>query len=312
MRILVADKFPENYLAEFKAKGYEVDYQPKLGENELAGPAKVADVIVVRSTVVNADTIKSSDTLKLVIRAGSGVNNIDVNVATEKGVAVANTPGKNAVAVAELAMGLIISLDRRIPDNVIDFRNGVWNKAEYSKADGLLGKTLSVIGTGNIGSEVAKRAQAFGMKVYGYDIVKVNSPYFENVDSLEKAVEIADIISLHLPSNAKTKGMFNKEMFARMKTGAMLINTSRHQIVNEDDLLEAVESKKLKVGMDVFLTEPEGKDGAVSSKLQNNPKIYVTHHIGASTEQAQDAVAQETVRVVNTFAANGEVLNKVN
>ena len=312
MKILVADKFPEQYLEKFKSKGYEVANEPKLGENDLAESAKSADVIIVRSTIVNADTIKGSDTLKLVIRAGSGVNNIDLAAATEKGVAVANTPGKNAVAVAELAMGLIISLDRSIPDNISDFRNSVWNKAKYSKADGLLGKTLSVIGTGNIGVEVAKRAQAFGMKVYGYDIVKVDSPYFEFLDDFNKAIEVADIISLHLPSNAKTKGMINKEVFAKMKNGAMLINTSRPQVVNEDDLLAAVESKNLKVGVDVFSDEPEGKDGSVSSKLQTNPKIYVTHHIGASTEQAQDAVAQEVVKVVNTFAGSGEVLNKVN
>ena len=312
MKILVADKFPENYLDEMKSKGYEVAYEPKLGENDMAEPAKSADVLVVRSTIVNETTINASEKLKLIIRAGSGVNNINLPAATAKGIAVANCPGKNSIAVAELAMGLIISLDRRIPDNVADFRNKVWNKAEYSKADGLYDKTLAVIGTGNIGQEVAKRAQAFGIKVYGYDIVKIDSPYFEYSDNLNEVIAKADIISLHLPSNDKTKGLFNKDMFAKMKNGVIFVNTSRPQVVDEDALLEAVETKNLKVGVDVFAGEPEGKGGAVESKLQSNPKVYVTHHIGASTEQAQDAVAQETVAIINKFGETNEVMHKVN
>ncbi len=312
MKILIADKFPENWIEVLKDKGYEVNYLPTLGENDIPNNVSDVNVIVVRSTKVNATALTSSSSLKLVVRAGSGYNNIDTKTAAENGIAVANTPGKNAVAVAELAMGLILSLDRKIPSNVSDFNNGTWNKAVYSKAQGLLGKTLGIIGLGNIGKELAVRAAAFGIKVIGFDIVEVNHPNIEYTNDINKVVSEADIISLHLPSNEKTKGMFNDEMFAKMKDGVLFVNTSRPQVVDEDALLKAVEEKNILVGLDVFADEPESKTGTVSSKLQGNPSIYVTHHIGASTAQAQDAVAEETVKVISTLAETGEVIHKVN
>ena len=216
------------------------------------------------------------------------------------------------MAVAELAMGLIISLDRRIPDNVIDFNNGKWNKAEYSKAEGLCGKTLAIIGVGNIGREVATRAAAFGMKVYGKDIVKIEGLKIEYIDDLQEILSKADIITLHLPSNAETKNLFNEKVFSYLKDGAILINTSRPQIIDEDALLNAVKTKNIKAALDVFKDEPEGKTGEVNSKLRNVKNIYITHHIGASTEQAQEAVAEETVKIISTFEQSGKVLNAVN
>lgn len=312
MKVLIADKFPENYIEDLKNAGIDVVYSPKLGENDLPNNVENINAIVVRSTIVNAQTIENGKDLKVVIRAGSGVNNIDIKTATANGVAVANTPGKNSIAVAELAMGLIVSIDRRIADNVIDFRNGVWNKGEYSKSQGLYGKTLGVVGLGNIGRELATRASAFGMKIIGYDIVEVNHPNVEFTTDLEKLVKESDIISLHLPSNEKTKNLFNEKMFDLMKKGTILINTSRSTVINETDLLKAISEKNVFAGLDVFNGEPEGKDGTVSSALQSNPNIYVTHHIGASTEQAQDAVAQETVKIITTFNSTNEILNKVN
>lgn len=312
MKVLIADKFPENYINDLKNAGIDVVYSPKLGENDLPNNVDGINVIVVRSTIVNAQTIENGNDLKVVIRAGSGVNNIDIKSATAKNVAVANTPGKNSIAVAELAMGLIVAIDRRIADNVIDFRNSVWNKGEYSKSQGLYGKTLGVVGLGNIGRELATRASAFGMKIIGYDIVEVNHPNVEFTSDLEKLVKESDIISLHLPSNEKTKNLFNEKMFSIMKKGTILINTSRSTVINETDLLKAINEKNIFVGLDVFNGEPEGKDGSVTSILQSNPNIYVTHHIGASTEQAQDAVAQETVKIITTFNLSNEILNKVN
>ncbi|MBI9070422.1 MAG: phosphoglycerate dehydrogenase [Melioribacteraceae bacterium] len=311
-KVLIADKFPEKWISVLEKNGIEVINKPALGENDLVEAAKNVDVVVVRSTKVNAEAINNSEDLKLIIRAGSGFNNIKTDAATAKGVAVANTPGKNAVAVAELAMGHILCLDRKIPSNVSDFNNGVWNKAEYSKADGLLGKTLGIIGVGNIGKELAKRALAFGINVIGYDLFEVKDVNFEMVSDLDELVKQSDIISLHLPANDKTKGMFNDEMFAKMKDGAMLINTSRAEVVNEDSLLKAVAEKGIVAGVDVFADEPEAKTGEVKSKLQGIKGIYVTHHIGASTEQAQDAVAEETINVILGFAKDGTVKNKVN
>lgn len=312
MKVLIADKFPEKHMQSLKNSGIEVNYQPKLGENDIAGAVGESEFIVVRSTKVNAAAIEAGSNLKIIIRAGAGYNNIDVAAATAKGIAVSNTPGKNSVAVAELAMGLIISLDRKIPDNVKDFNSGVWNKDKYSKADGLFGKTLGIIGVGNIGKEIAKRAQAFGMKVIGYDVFKQEGIGVEYIDDVEKLVAQADIITLHVPASPQTKKMFNEKLFGLMKKNAMLINTSRADVIDEDALIQAVKEKGITAGVDVFSGEPEGKDGAVTSKLQNIDGIYVTHHIGASTEQAQDAVAEETVKIILEYAKSGVVLHCVN
>lgn len=312
MKVLVADSFPENHMQTLTDNGFEVIYEPKLGENDIPNAVKDADFIVVRSTNVNSAAINAGTNLKIIIRAGSGYNNIDVAAASAKGVSVANTPGKNSIAVAELAMGFIIALDRKIPDNVKDFNNSVWNKAKYSKAEGLFGKTLGIIGVGNIGKEIAKRAQAFGMKVIGYDVVKSEGLGIEYIDDVEKLISMADVITLHVPANPQTKGMFNEKLFGLMKKGAILINTSRADVIDEDALIKAVNEKGIFAGVDVFKGEPEGKDGAVTSKLQNIDGIYVTHHIGASTEQAQDAVAEETIKIILEYKNTGKVLHCVN
>ncbi len=312
VKVLIADKFPDIYVDQLKAMDLEVIYNAKLGENDLPAAAEDVDIIVVRSTVVNAETIKVSKKLNLIIRAGAGVNNINLPAANQKGVYVANCPGMNSVAVAELAMGLILSLDRRIPDNVIDFRKGVWNKGEYSKAEGLLGKNLAIIGVGAIGKEVAKRAVSFGMNVFGKDVFPFESDIIEKFTDMETMLPSADVISLHLPLNSETRGLFNKQMFSYMKPGAFLINTSRADIIDEDALLEAIKEKNIRCGFDVFKGEPEGKGGEVSSQLLNNPNIYVTHHIGASTEQAQNAVASETVNIVRDYTQSGVVTHWVN
>jgi D-3-phosphoglycerate dehydrogenase len=270
------------------------------------------DILVVRSTIVNAETINRSKKLNLIIRAGAGVNNIKIASANQKGIYVANCPGMNSIAVAELAIGLMLSLDRRIPDNVADFKNGVWNKGEYSKAEGLYGKNLGIIGFGHIGKEVAKRAIALGMNVYAKDISRIEGEMVKDFSEMDKILPMCDVITIHLPATSETKGLFNKEMFSYVKPGAFIINTARAEIIDEDALLEAIETKKIRVALDVFKGEPEGKTGAVSSKLQNNPNIYITHHIGASTEQAQNAVAQETVNIIKEYLKSGVIAHWVN
>jgi len=311
-KILIADKFPDKYLDELKNLDVEVENSPKLGEKDLETAAKDATILVVRSTVVNKTTINNASNLKIIIRAGAGVNNIAIPAASAKGVAVANCPGKNSVAVAELAIGLMVSLDRRLPDNVSEFRNGKWNKAEYSKAEGLKGKTLGVVGVGNIGGEVAKRATAFDMKVYGYDIVRLDDVQLEYLDTIEELLPKCDVISIHLPANDKTKGIINKDLFGLMKQNAFLINTSRHAVIDEAALIDAMKEKNLRVALDVFKDEPEGKTGDVSSSFTSNPNVYVTHHIGASTTQAQNAVAEETINIIKHFVDGGVVDNCVN
>ena len=312
VKVLIADKFPEQYIQQLRDIDLDVIYSPKLGENDLPEAAKNVDILVVRSTVVNADTINSSQNMNLIIRAGSGVNNINIAAANQKGIYVANCPGMNAVAVAELTMGLMISLDRRIPDNVIDFKNGKWNKGEYSKAEGLLGKTLGIIGVGNIGKEVAKRALAFGMNVYGKDISRIEGVAIKDFSEMNQLLPLCDIITIHLPATPQTKGLFNKEMFSYVKPNALLINTARADLIDQDAMLEAIQTKNIRVALDVIKNEPEQKSGEISSPLQSNPNIYVTHHIGASTEQAQNAVAEETIRIIKDYIESGIIAHWVN
>jgi D-3-phosphoglycerate dehydrogenase / 2-oxoglutarate reductase len=312
LKVLVADKFPDKYIQQMKDLDLEVIYNAKLGEKDLPEAAKDVDIVVVRSTVVNEETIISSNKLNLIIRAGSGVNNINIAAANKKGIYVTNCPGMNAVAVAELAIGLMISLDRFIPDNVSDFNKGVWNKDKYSKGKGLKGKTLGLIGVGNIGKEVARRALAFEMNVYGKDITRIEGVQIKDFSEMDQLLPLCDIVTIHLPATPQTKGLFNKKMFGYLKDGAYLINTSRQDVIVEDDLLEAIKDKNIRYACDVFKGEPEGKSGEVSSKLQNNPNIYVTHHIGASTEQAQDAVAEETINIIKHYVHSGVIDHWVN
>jgi len=312
VKVLIADKFPNQYIKQMQDMDLEVIYSPKLGENDLPEAAKEVDILVVRSTEVNAETINKSKNLNLIVRAGSGVNNINIPAANQKGVYVANCPGMNSIAVAELAIGLMIALDRRIPDNVADFRNGKWNKGEYSKAEGLLGKNLGIIGVGNIGKEVAKRALAFGMNVYGKDISRIEGVMIKDFSEMDQVLPLCDIVTIHLPSTPQTKGLFNKQMFSYMKPNSLLINTSRADVIDEEALLEAIKEKNIRAAIDVFKGEPEGKTGEVKSKLQSSPNIYVTHHIGASTEQAQNAVAEETVRIIKDYVTSGIIAHWVN
>ena len=312
LKVLVADKFPEKYIQKMKDLQLDVDYQPKLGEKNLPEAAKEVDILVVRSTVVNEETINNSKKLNLIIRAGSGVNNINIAAANKRGIYVTNCPGMNAVAVAELAIGLMLALDRFIPDNVADFRKGVWNKDKYSKGQGLKGKTLGIIGVGNIGKEVAKRAHAFEMNVYGKDITRIEGVQIKDFSEMNQLLPLCDIMTIHLPATPETKGLFNKEMFSYMKDGALIVNTSRQDVIVEDDLLEAIKEKNLRYACDVFKGEPEAKTGEVKSKLQDNPNVYVTHHIGASTAQAQDAVAEETINIINHFVHSGVIEHWVN
>ncbi len=312
VKVLIADKFPEQYIQQLKDIDLDVIYSPKLGENDLPEAAKEVDILVVRSTNVIAKTIQESKNLNLIIRAGAGVNNINIPAANQKGIYVANCPGMNSIAVAELTMGLIISLDRRIPDNVIDFRNGKWNKGEYSKAEGLMGKTLGIIGVGNIGKEVAKRALAFGMRVYGKDISRIEGIAIKDFSEMDQLLPLCDIVTIHLPATPQTKGLFDKKMFSYMKPNAFLINTARADLIDQDAMMEAIKEKNIRVAMDVVKNEPEEKSGEIKSPLQAIPNVYITHHIGASTEQAQNAVAAETIRIIKEFVNSGVIAHWVN
>ena len=231
MKAVIADKLAPEAVEALRELCTEVVFEPTLNGDALTEACADANIVVVRSTQVREAMMERCPGLKLVIRAGSGYNTIDFKEGAARGVAVANCPGKNAVAVAELAMGLIVSLDRFIPDNVALFREGTWNKAGFAKAKGLKGRTLGLVGVGNIGSAVAERAKAFGMPVIAFDPYvapdKLRDIGIEPCASLDELLPRADVISLHAAQTAETKGLIGREQFAAMKPGASLINTSR-------------------------------------------------------------------------------------
>ncbi|GIV10402.1 MAG: hypothetical protein KatS3mg019_2493 [Fimbriimonadales bacterium] len=317
MKILVADKFEQSGLEGLKALGCEVIYDPSLKEDALTEAIRTQnpDVLVVRSTKVTAPMLEAGN-LSLVIRAGAGVNTIDVETASKRGIYVANCPGKNAIAVAELAFGLILSLDRRIPDNVAQLRAGQWNKKAFSEARGVYGGTLGLIGVGNIGREMISRAQAFGLRVIAWSrsltperATAMGVGY--RATPLDIASE-ADIVSVHVAFTPDTKHLCNRAFFEAMRNGAYFINTARSEVVDEEALAWAIQHKQIRAGLDVFEGEPSAGEGEFSHPLVNLPNVYGTHHIGASTQQAQEAIAAEVVHIVQTYLQTGRVPNVVN
>lgn len=319
MTVLVADALPEDRVAALQERGLRVLYRPELKDGALleAMQADKPDILIVRSTKVPADVIEAHGGLNLIIRAGAGYNTIDVDTASARSVYVANCPGKNSIAVAELAFGLLLSLDRRIPDNVAELRTHSWNKKEYSKAAGLFGRTLGIVGLGRIGREVAVRAKAFGMHVVAWSRSLTPETAEElgihRADSPLDVAERADAVTIHLAATEDTRGLVSTEFFSRMKDGAYFINTARADVVDEDALSRAVTEKGIRVAVDVFSEEPQGKAGEVHATLFELPGVvYGTHHIGASTEQAQNAVADEVVHIVESYLRSGHVLNCVN
>ena len=317
MRVLVADKFEQSGIDGLRDAGCEVTHEPALVDQALvdAIAEHKPEVLIVRSTKVPAAALQAGP-LKLVVRAGAGYNTIDVATASELGIYVANCPGKNSIAVAELAMGLIYALDRRIPDGVADLRAGVWNKGEYGKAKGLYGRTLGLIGVGGIGSEMIPRATGMGMPVIAWSRSltpeKAKALGVQFAESPGEVAAKADIVSVHLALNDNTRGMFGAEFFNQMKDGAFFINTSRGEVVDEEALAAAVQNKKLRVGLDVFANEPSGGKGEFAPAIVSLPGVYGTHHVGASTDQAQEAIADEAVRIVKVFMETGGVPNVVN
>ncbi len=317
MRVLIADAFEQSGQDALHAMGCEVRFDPKLKDEALAAAVEQfrPDVLVVRSTKV-PETVLAAGALKLVVRAGAGYNTIDVPAASRRGIYVSNCPGKNAIAVAELTFGLILALDRQIADNVIALRRGEWNKSGFSKARGLFGRTLGLIGLGQIGREVALRAAAFGMPVVAWsrsltaDLARQSG--VQRMDSLVDVARAADIVSVHVALNAQTRGLIDAAFFAAMRPGAYFINTARAEVVDQAALARVVEEKGIRAGLDVFASEPPGGTGEFADSIVKLPGVYGTHHIGASTEQAQEAIAAETVRIIRTFFQTGQVPNVVN
>jgi len=318
MRVLIADKLAQSATEGLELAGCAVTMEPELhGAALTEAMARIEpDVLVVRSTKVQAEQLAAGSALSLVIRAGAGVNTIDLDSASSRGIYVANCPGKNAIAVAELTIGHLINLDRRIADNVADLRAGVWAKKEYGKARGLHGLTLAVLGCGSIGQHVIRRAQAMGLEIRAWS----RSLTPERAQALGvtfaptplDACRGANALTVHLAKNSETTGLVDRTLLDALAPDAYFVNTSRGELVDEAALLDAVRNRGLRAGLDVFAQEPKASERDYPHAIGKEPGVYGTHHIGASTQQATDAVAAEVVRIVEEYARTGRVASCVN
>jgi D-3-phosphoglycerate dehydrogenase / 2-oxoglutarate reductase len=317
MRVLIADKFEMSGREGLAEIGCEVRYLPDVKEDSLveAIRAEQPEVLIVRSTKVTEPMLDAGP-IKLIVRAGAGYNTIDVAAASRRGIYVSNCPGQNSAAVAELALGLILALDRRIADNVVQLRAGQWNKGEFSKARGIYGRTLGLIGLGKIGQEMIPRAKAFGMRVVGWSRSLTPESAaelgIERCETPEAVAGSSDVVSVHLALNSETRALLSTRFFDAMQPGAFFINTARGEVVDQSALMAAMRSKGIRAGLDVFAEEPAGAAGEYRHEIIGEPGLVGTHHIGASTEQAQEAIAAETVRIVRVFMETGDVPNVVN
>ncbi len=315
MKILIADKLSEHALSALAVAGLATDFCPDLTAADLPGTVPGYNVLVVRSTKVSAATIDAGESLSLIVRAGAGVNTIDVEATSARGIYVTNCPGRNSDAVAELAVGLLIACDRRIAEATSDLRAGNWNKKEFGKAEGLKGRTLGVLGMGMIGRAVARLAQGIGMKVVAW------SPSLTQQRADDLGVQYAaskldvarqsDAVSIHLAASSGTHHFVDREFLDALRKGAIMINTSRGNLIDTESLKQAIASKGLRVGLDVFEDEP-GSGVAEFADTALAEQVTCTPHIGASTNQASEAIAAEVVNIIKTFRETGRPLNVVN
>lgn len=322
MRLLIADKLHPRAVEELRTLPVDVIYEPELTKETLETSLHNVGILVVRSKEVTRKALESARQLNLIVRAGAETATIDVKAASERGIYVANCPGKNASAVAELVFGLIVSIDRRIPDAVASLRAGRWERTEYAKAEGVIGKTIGIAGLGAIGREVACRAKTFGMHPIGWSRSLSPARAAElgigHASSFEELASRSDVLTVHLGLTDRTRGIVSKRIFEIMPKRGIFINCARPDLVDTDAMRDAILNKGIRVGIDVVPNEPRGKK-EITTDLYNlaTPSstggfLYGTPHIAASTDQAQLAIATETVRVIRSFLLEGTVPNVVN
>ncbi len=273
MKIMIADAFDDSLPGRLATLGETFSDPARLAE---------ADVLLIRSkSKVTREYLAGAPNLKLVIRGGVGLDNVDIEACREKGIDVKNTPRASSVAVAELAMALMLAIPNRLVEGHVGMKEGKWLKKELKRTE-LYGKTLGLLGAGLIGTEVARRAQAFGMTVIAHDHYLANHALAEMVDEDDELFARSDYISIHLPITPETKGMINKHAIEKMKDGVILINTARGKVIVEEDLAEALKSGKVRAyGTDVFFSDPPDP----KSPLLSAPNVVMTPHIGGSSKE---------------------------
>jgi D-3-phosphoglycerate dehydrogenase len=315
MNVIICDPVSAKGIALFKKQPeFNVTVlEKRLPEAELLSVVAQAQALVVRSeTKITRKVIEAAPRLKVVGRAGVGVDNVDVEAATQRGIVVMNTPSGNTISTAELTFSMLLALARKIPQAHASMKAGEWNRKAFQGVE-LYNKTLGVLGMGRIGTEVAKRALAFGMRVLAYDpylsLSRAKSLQVELFENLDEVLAGADFITVHMPMTAETRGMLNAAAFAKMKKGARVLNCARGGIINEKDLFEAIKSGKVAgAALDVYETEPAPKEFA----LRDLPQVIMTPHLGASTEEAQENVGIEVAEAISDYLLHGAVRNAVN
>ncbi len=317
MNVLVCDPISPKGIELLKQrpefKVTVLDFKNKLSEAELLLAVKDVEAMIVRSeTKISAKVLQAAPKLRVVGRAGVGVDNVDVEAATQRGVVVMNTPGGNTVTTAELTFFMLGALARHIAPAHASMVAGKWDRKLFQGIE-LYGKTLGVLGMGRIGGEVAKRALAFGMKVLAYDPflteARAKQLGVELVPDTDGIYRVADFITVHMPVTEQTKGMLNADAFAKMKPGVRIVNCARGEIIEEKDLIAALESKKVAgAAMDVFAVEPLPAD----HPYRKLPNVLLTPHLGASTSEAQEKCGIEVAEIIAAYLLTGEVRNAVN
>ncbi len=311
-KILISDSVNQKSIEIFKSAGYSVTYKTDFSRDELLNVISDYNALVVRSsTKVDAELISRMKLMEIIGRAGAGVDNIDTDAATHKGILVMNTPGGNTISTAEHTMAMILALCRNIPQANKSILEGKWDRKKFSGTE-LKGKTLAILGLGKIGKEVAKRAKAFGLNVIGYDPLLSEEVLTELGVRLYKLDDIwktADIITIHVPFNSETKNLINKEVLNKCKDGVKIINCARGGIVNESDLFEYLKTGKVSgAALDVYEQEPPD----FTNPLLKHPKVICTPHLGASTEEAQELVAIQIAEQIVDYFSTGKISGAVN
>ena len=315
MNVLVCDPIsPKGIAVLQQCKEFNVTVlKQKLSEAELLPLVKEAHALVVRSeTKVNKNVIAAAPKLMVVGRAGVGVDNVDVDAATARGIVVMNTPGGNTISTAELTFSMLMALARKIPQAHASMKEGKWSRKEFQGTE-LYNKTLGILGMGRIGTEVAKRAKAFGMKVVAYDpylsLARAKALQVDLKEDVDDVYRESAFITVHMPMTDETRGMVNAAAFAKMPKGVRVLNCARGGIINEAELFAAIQSGQVGgAALDVYETEPPAAD----FPLRQLPQVIMTPHLGASTEEAQENVGIEVAEAIIDYLVNGAVRNAVN
>ncbi len=313
VKILITDKLSEEGLAILKGdSSLSIDYSPGISGTELFNKLPLADAIIIRTaTIVNAEFLSHCNVLKLICRVGVGTDNIDIKACSLKGIVVMNTPRGNRISTAEHAVAMMFAVARSIPQGTAALKSGHWDREKFSGVE-LFGKTLSIIGLGNIGREVAKRAMALGMNVIAFDPYLPPQKAFEikvKLLPLTEVLESGDFVSLHVPLTNETSKFVSHDFLKKMKKTSFLINTSRGAVVDENALLEMIEGNRLAgAALDVFSKEPLEKN----SGLLKTDKIILTPHIAGQTRESMTALSQEAAYQVQSFFRSGTIIHSVN